>query len=144
MMRTVPRRRFSEYRWVKEHRYWTYIMASRSHTLYIGMTNDLGRRIREHKAHEIEGFSAKYNVDRLVWYEVYDNVRRAIGREKQLKGWVRAKKIKLIEASNPTWSDLSDEWGKPAVLGRTDRRSFDSGGEQHAACAQDDRVDCGE
>lgn len=130
----------SDYCHVKEQRYWTYIMASRSHTLYIGITNDIGRRTREHKSHEIEGFTAKYNIDRLVWYEVYQDVRRAIIREKQLKGWVREKKIKLIESTNPTWQDLSDEWGKPIIPQRADRRSFDSGGENHAASAQDDSV----
>jgi putative endonuclease len=88
-------------------------MASRSHNLYIGVTNDIARRAREHKSHTSEGFTARYNVDRLVWYEIYSDIHRAIGREKQLKGWVRSKKIALIEALNPTWQDLSEEWGKP-------------------------------
>jgi putative endonuclease len=93
-----------------QHRYSVYIMASRSHTLYIGMTNDLPRRVREHKNHSFEGFTAHYNIDRLVWYEVYPYVRSAIAREKQLKGWLRERKIHLIEDSNPTWQDLSEDW----------------------------------
>jgi len=124
---------------MREHRYAAYIMASRSHTFYVGVTNDIARRVREHKSHTFEGFTARYNVDRLVWYEIYDNIHRAIGREKQLKGWVRSKKIALIEALNPTWQDLSEEWGKPIQPLRTDRRSFDSGGQTQAASAQDDK-----
>jgi putative endonuclease len=78
---------------VKDRRFYVYIMASRSHNLYIGVTNDLGRRVCEHKSHEIEGFTARYNVDRLVWFGEYDDIRRAITREKQLKRWVRKKKV---------------------------------------------------
>ncbi|MDR3738623.1 MAG: GIY-YIG nuclease family protein [Terracidiphilus sp.] len=93
-----------------EGSYFTYIVASRSHTLYIGMTNDLEKRVFEHKWKEYEGFSARYNCDRLVWSEHFQDVRLAIAREKQLKGWRRSKKIALIEAVNPTWVDLSREW----------------------------------
>jgi putative endonuclease len=101
-------------------------MASRSHNFYVGVTNDIARRTREHKNHSLEGFTARYNVERLVWYEIYDDIRRAIAREKQLKGWVRAKKIQLIEALNPTWQDLSEEWGQPILPLPRNRRSFDS------------------
>jgi putative endonuclease len=125
---------------VKEHRYSVYIMASRSHNLYIGVSNDLARRVGEHKDHTVEGFTARYNLDRLVWYESYHYIRNAIAREKQLKGWVREKKIRLIEEMNPTWQDLSEEWGQPVRLLGANRRSFDSGGEKHAASAQDDNV----
>jgi len=106
-----------------QHRYAVYIMASRSHRVYVGVTNDIVRRVREHKDHTFEGFSSRYNVDRLVWYEVDPYIRTAIAREKQLKGWVREKKIRLIEAMNPTWQDLSQEWGKPIVplLARTSK-----------------------
>jgi putative endonuclease len=123
---------------MRDHRYAVYIMASRSHNLYIGVTNDIGRRVREHKDHTFAGFTARYNVDRLVWYKIYSDVRDAIAREKQMKGWIRVKKIRLIESLNPTWQDLSEEWGKPILPLRANRRSFDSGGEQHAASAQDD------
>ncbi len=128
---------------MRERRYWVYIMASRSHNLYIGVTNDLGRRVREHKSHESEGFTARYNIDRLVWFGTYDDIRRAIDREKQLKGWVREKKIKLIEKLNPTWQDLSEDWGKPIEAVKhvpANRRSFDSGEQKTLASAQDDSL----
>jgi putative endonuclease len=96
--------------------YFTYVVASRSLTLYIGMTSDLQRRIFEHKRKLHEGFSATYNCDRLVWFERFVEVYEAISREKQLKGWTRAKKIALIERTNPTWIDLSEEWYTPEQL----------------------------
>jgi putative endonuclease len=95
---------------MEERTYFTYIVASRSHTLYIGMTGDLLRRIFEHKQKKYEGFSATYNCNRLVWFERFASPDGAIEREKQLKGWIRAKKIALIEKSNLTWNDLSKEW----------------------------------
>jgi putative endonuclease len=126
---------------MKDRRFYVYIMASLSHNLYIGVTNDLGRRVREHKSHEIEGFTARYNVDRLVWFGEYDDIRRAITREKQLKRWVREKKVGLIERANPTWRDLSEDWGKPIQLLGANRRSFDSGAQMTRASAQDDSAD---
>jgi len=93
-----------------EGSYFTYIVASRSHTLYIGVTGDLRKRIFEHKWKEHDGFAAKYNCDRLVWFESHQDVRTAIDREKQLKGWRRDKKIDLIEKMNPVWIDLSKDW----------------------------------
>lgn len=90
--------------------YFTYIVASRSHTLYIGMTGNLLKRVFEHKQKKHEGFSAKYNCNRLVWFERFYDPSNAIAREKELKGWSRSKKIALIEATNPTWNDLSDGW----------------------------------
>lgn len=75
------------------------------------MTNNIYRRTLEHKQREIQGFSAKYHCDRLVYYESYDDVHKAIGREKQLKGWSRAKKIALIESRNPRWQDIAEKWG---------------------------------
>ena len=97
-------------------------MASRSHTLYIGMTGDLRSRVFQHKWKEHEGFTARYNCDRLVWFERYQDVRNAIGREKELKGWRRSKKIALIESVNPTWIDLSRDWyeyGPPIIVVRS-------------------------
>ena len=82
--------------------YYVYIMASLSQTLYTGMTNDLQRRVYEHKRKETPGFSQRYNVTRLVYYESTNSVHVAIAREKQIKGWTRAKKMALIEAMNPT------------------------------------------
>lgn len=93
-----------------EGSYSTYIVASRSHTLYIGVTNNLQERIFQHKWKEHDGFTAKYNCDRLVWFETYQEITKAIAREKQLKGWRREKKIALIEKMNPTWLDLSKDW----------------------------------
>jgi putative endonuclease len=95
---------------VEERAYYTYMLASRSHTLYVGATVDLRKRIFQHKWREHDGFTEQYNCDRLVWYEVHQDVNRAIAREKQLKGWRRSKKIWLIEGMNPAWVDLSREW----------------------------------
>ena len=94
-----------------EHKYWVYIVSSISGTLYIGMTNNLERRIREHKSGEFEGFAREYHCNRLVYWEGFDDVRKAIGREKQWKGWRRSKKIALIESVNPRWQDLAEKWG---------------------------------
>ena len=91
--------------------YFVYLMANRSKVLYIGMTNDLARRVVEHKSRQQDGFTARYSADRLVYCESYADVRDAIAREKQLKGWVRARKIALIESLNPGWRDLSDDLG---------------------------------
>jgi putative endonuclease len=90
--------------------YFVYILASRSRVLYIGITNNLARRLYEHKNKLVRGFTAKYKVDQLVYYEEYNNPQEEIQREKQLKGWVRTKKIKLIEELNPSWWNLSDGW----------------------------------
>jgi putative endonuclease len=95
---------------------YTYIVASRSRTLYIGMTRDIEARVFQHKCRLHEGFSAKYNCNRLVWYERFVLPDAAIAREKQLKGWVRAKKIALIEKTNPTWVDLSEQWFSPGRI----------------------------
>jgi putative endonuclease len=92
-------------------KYWVYIVASRSGTLYIGMTNDLYVRVQQHKSGEIKGFSSQYKCDRLVYWESFDEVAKAINREKQLKGWRRSKKIALIELMNPRWEDLAEKWG---------------------------------
>ncbi len=93
-----------------EGSYFTYIVASRSHTLYIGVTGDLQKRIFQHKWKEHKGFAARYNCDRLVWFERHQDVRGAIAREKELKGWLRSKKTALIASVNPAWIDLSREW----------------------------------
>ena len=90
--------------------YFTYIVASKSRTLYIDMTGDIRRRVFEHKLKLREGFTSRYNCNRLVWFESSNDVSVAIQREKELKGWLRSRKIALIQASNPTWEDLSAEW----------------------------------
>jgi putative endonuclease len=87
--------------------YYVYMLASRRNgTLYLGVTNDLSRRVYEHKTKALPGFTSRYGVHMLVWYEVYENINDAIGREKQLKKWERVWKLKLIEDFNPTWRDL--------------------------------------
>jgi putative endonuclease len=90
--------------------YYVYILASqRNGTLYIGVTNDLVRRVHEHRCHSVPGFTCRYAVDRLVWFEAHREVAAAIQREKNLKRWLRRWKIDLIERTNPTWRDLYDE-----------------------------------
>ena len=90
--------------------YYVYIMTNRSGTLYVGVTNDLARRVHEHKNKLIPGFTAKYNITKLVYFETTTDVRTAIARERQIKGWLRVKKIALIESVNPNWDDLSADW----------------------------------
>ncbi|MBZ5665760.1 MAG: GIY-YIG nuclease family protein [Acidobacteriia bacterium] len=89
--------------------YCVYIMGSLSGTFYIGITGNLNKRVFQHKFHKIEGFTDKYEVERLLYCELFDDVHKAIAREKQLKGWRRSKKIVLIEAINPHWLDLARE-----------------------------------
>ena len=93
-------------------RYFVYIMASKSGVTYTGMTNDLIRRVAEHKQKAIRGFTAKYNIVKLVYYEDTHDVRAAIAREKQIKAWRRQKKVDLIEQSNPKWVNLTTEWSE--------------------------------
>jgi len=90
--------------------YYVYIMTNNSRTLYTGVTNNLERRVYEHKKGSVRGFTKKYNIDQLVYYDSCPDVVEAIRREKQIKGWLREKKINLIESINPEWSDLSKGW----------------------------------
>jgi putative endonuclease len=90
-----------------EMAYYVYLLASKKHgTLYLGVTNDLIRRLYEHRSKEVEGFTSRHGVDKLVWFEIYENVMTAIAREKQLKKWRRDWKTRLIEEQNPGWVDL--------------------------------------
>src|SRR5215216_1919073 len=90
--------------------YYAYIVTNKSRTLYTGVTNDLVRRVYEHKKKLIKGFTSKYNIQYLVYYEITSSIYSAIQREKQIKGWLRSKKIALIESTNPECKDLSEEW----------------------------------
>ena len=90
--------------------YYVYIMTNHSRTLYTGVTNNLERRVYEHKHKLVPGFTQKYNITMLVYYEETPDVHVAIAREKQIKGWLRSMKIALIESLNPNWEDLSTEW----------------------------------
>ena len=92
------------------NQYYVYIMTNGVRTLYIGVTNDLTRRVYEHQHKLVDGFTKKYNVTMLVHYEVTTDIQSALAREKQLKGWRRTKKINLIGSSNPAWVDLSLGW----------------------------------
>ena len=85
-------------------------MTNHSRTLYTGVTNNLQRRMYEHKHHLVAGFTSKCHITRLVYFEETSDVYAAVAREKQIKGWLRAKKIALIESMNPDWRDLSEEW----------------------------------
>ena len=90
--------------------YCVYIMGSLTGTLYIGVSGNLHKRVFQHKFHHYEGFTSRYEVVRLLYFESYDDVHKALAREKQLKGWSRAKKIVLFERRNPQWKDLASEW----------------------------------
>jgi putative endonuclease len=91
-------------------RYWVHILTNRYKTLYVGVTNNLLRRVWEHKFENGSEFCKRYKIDRLVNYESFGDVCNAIGREKRIKGWLRIKKIQLIVAMNPAWRDLSEGW----------------------------------
>ncbi len=88
--------------------YFVYIMSSYRGTLYTGVTNDLARRLYEHRQKLLRGFTSRYNITKLVYYEVTGNIESAIAREKQIKGWVRNKKAALIDSMNPYWVDLAE------------------------------------
>ena len=90
--------------------YHTYILCSATGVLYVGVTNHLERRVLEHKKKLCRGFTRRYDVTRLVWFQPFGDVRNAIAREKEIKGWLRAKKLALIKATNPTFRDLSEDF----------------------------------
>jgi putative endonuclease len=95
---------------MRNHDYWIYILTNKHcTTLYIGITNSLARRLSQHRCGEVAGFTKRYHLNRLVWFEHFRYVRDAIACEKKLKGWRRSKKIALIEKTNPRWLDLSDD-----------------------------------
>ncbi len=106
----------------RQHSYWAYIMASISRAIYVGVTNDLERRVWEHKEKLAEGFTKKYNCTKLIWFEEFREIRDAIACEKRIKGLLRAKKIALIEEKNPNWRDLSEGWYQEAIA-KNDRDS---------------------
>ena len=95
---------------MRAHEYYVYIVTNKSWTLYTGVTNDLTRRVWEHKHKWGKGFTSRYRIGKLVFCETFDDIRDAIAREKQIKGWTRARKMALVKAVNPTWEDLSKRW----------------------------------
>lgn len=92
--------------------YCVYIMSNAARTLYIGVTNNLARRAHEHRSKSVDGFTRRYGIDELVYYEPFDDVRLALARERQIKGWRRSRKIELIEMMNPEWEDLTGAIGR--------------------------------
>jgi putative endonuclease len=105
---------------LREHHYYVYVLSNRSRTLYIGVTNHLFVRIEQHRSGESDGFTKKYKINRLVYFERFKYIDQAIAREKQLKGWLRERKVALIAAFNPTWEDiyplmLRGEWKEKQV-----------------------------
>jgi len=118
---------------VRDHTYFVYILASRTRVLYTGITNSVMRRTLEHRSATSFGFTQRYRVWRLVHFERYQYVRNAIAREKQIKSWTRARKIALIEETNPTWEDLSLAFGKPVQLGHCQVEKFGASREQQIA-----------
>jgi putative endonuclease len=95
---------------LEERWFYVYIMASRSRNLYTGLTSGLRHRVWQHKTRALGGFTARYNIDRLVYFERFNYVNNAIDRERQIHRWSRKKKLALIEEMNPTWLDLSEGW----------------------------------
>ena len=94
----------------RANQYYVYIMTNKSGTLYVGLTNNLKERVRQHKNKLVEGFTRKYNIDRLAYFETFSDINSAIAREKTIKGWLRKKKLNLINSINPHWRDLSEDW----------------------------------
>jgi putative endonuclease len=90
--------------------YWVYIMSSATGTIYVGVTNDIERRVYEHKHKLLPGFTSRYNITRLIYCEEYDDIREAIGREKEIKKWRREKKDDLVDGMNPMRYDLAEDW----------------------------------
>ena len=121
----------------RDWHFWVYILASKSRRIYTGVTNDIERRVREHKSGAIDGFTQRYKINRLVYRERFHYIDNAIAREKEIKGWDRAKRVALIESENPTWVDLSLEWGKPIEM----MDSAAAGGKQIPRFARDDNSD---
>ena len=94
----------------KIHQYYVYILTNKSGTIYVGVTNNIKKRVYQHKNKLVEGFTKKYNIDILLYYEPFSDINSAIAREKMIKGWVRKKKIELINTINPNWIELSSNW----------------------------------
>jgi putative endonuclease len=114
-------------------RYYVYIMASKSRVLYVGITNDVRRRVWEHKKDANPGFTSNYRIHRLVYFESFKYVGNAIAREKRIKGWLREKKVALIRSVNPTWEDLSAAWFDAINL----KPDVSASEKQVLRCAQD-------
>ena len=97
--------------------FYVYILMNHSRMLYVGMTDEVKRRLHEHRTKKFDGYTARFNINQIVYYEPIPYLNMAIAREKQLKGWSRSKKVTLIESVNPHWDDLSDHWGDRGAPG---------------------------
>ena len=95
--------------------YYVYIMTNKARVLYVGVTNNLERRVYEHRQKLVPGFTSRYNITQLAYFEVTQDIHAALSHEKQIKGWVRQRKTALIESVNPEWLDLSVEWYDPKL-----------------------------
>jgi putative endonuclease len=113
----------------REKRYYVYILASKNRVLYVGVTGFLMARVLQHKSGECEGFTQRYKVNRLVYFEVFQYVNNAIARETEIKKWRREKKVALFEADNPTWEDLAADWGKSVAMTGADSSPAEAGSE---------------
>ena len=101
---------------MREYKFFVYIMASKSRVLYTGISNDLPVRVFQHKTGRCDGFTKQYRVHRLVYFESFQYVRSAIAREKEIKHWIRQRRVALIESRNPMWEDLAGFWLSEALL----------------------------
>lgn len=107
----------------KERTYYVYLLTNKNHNvMYVGVTNNLLRRVYEHKCHLIDGFTKKYNVTQLVYFEETNDINAALAREKQIKKWRREKKNNLVSTINPEWQDLSKDWYEISPSGRNDKQ----------------------
>ena len=95
---------------MQDHQYYVYVMTNSNRTLYVGVTNHLERRVYQHKHKLTPGFTSRYSLDKLVWFAETNDVREAIAYEKRIKGWTRARKVVLVEETNPEWEDLAASW----------------------------------
>ena len=112
----------------REHRYYVYLLTNKNDkVMYVGVTNNLERRVHEHKTKRVPGFTEKYNVNKLVYFEETHDVRAAIAREKEIKKWRREKKNNLVVIVNPEWKDLSDGWFEISPFGRDDNGAIREG-----------------
>jgi putative endonuclease len=104
--------------------YFVYIITNKNKSvLYTGVTNDLERRVAEHISGLVKGFASRYRLNRLLWFESTPNITAAISREKEIKGWLRSKKVALINSLNPEWTDLAADWFQDAIVRDSSLRS---------------------
>jgi putative endonuclease len=113
----------------REKHYYVYIMATKGRVLYVGVTGFLFSRVMQHKAGAVDGLTQSYHVSRLVYYEIFRYITRAIARETEVKKWRREKKIALIETANPAWTDLAEDWGSRITLKGADSSPAKAGSE---------------